>query len=173
MTGFALRAWTDDADDVAFLFDMYSRPAVRRWIGDGSVMTDPAEAEALVARWAALADGVLGVRALVGDAGERLGSILLKRIPWSADSGRSATPEDVELGWHLHPDAWGRGFASAGARAVLDEAWAAGLERIVAVTHPDNVASQRVCARIGMRAQGRTHLYYDAECELFDIRREP
>jgi RimJ/RimL family protein N-acetyltransferase len=170
MTAFALRAWTDDPDDLAFLYDMYSRPEVRRYIGDGSVMSDPDEPRRLVARWAALADGPFGARALETADGEQLGSILLKHIPWSAGAVEAETPEDVEIGWHLHPDAWGRGFASAGARAVLREAWAAGVQRVVAVTHPDNAASQRVCARIGMTPRGRTRQYYDTECALFDIR---
>jgi RimJ/RimL family protein N-acetyltransferase len=79
------------------------------------------------------------------------------------------TPEDIEIGWHLHPDAWGRGYASEAAAAVLGQAWHAGLSRVIAVTNPANVASQAVCRRIGMRHGGLTERYYDTTCELFEI----
>lgn len=166
-----LRAWTSDPDDLDFLYDMYARADVRRYLGDGRTMTDPAEATAMLTRWQALADGVRGVRAVTTPQGRRLGSILLKDIPWSADSEEAADgmPPDVEIGWHFHPDAWGAGYAGEAAAAVLADAWAAGIARVVAVTNPANAASQRVCLRLGMTHLGRTDRYYDAVCELFEI----
>jgi RimJ/RimL family protein N-acetyltransferase len=59
----------------------------------------------------------------------------------------------MEVGYCVSVKYWGRGFASEGFRAFLDLYW--GLEerrninRLVAKTHPDNVASQRVCAKCG------------------------
>jgi RimJ/RimL family protein N-acetyltransferase len=38
---------------------------------------------------------------------------------------------------------------------------------IVAVTNPDNVASQAVAERIGMTARGLTDRYYNTTCALF------
>ncbi|MGP3534428.1 GNAT family N-acetyltransferase [Microbacterium sp. RD1] len=165
-----LRRWTTEPDDLAFVYDTYSRDEVARWIGNPPrVMASPTEARAAVARWLSLDDPPLGVRAVTTHEGDRLGSLLLKRIPWSADAVPAGTPEDVEIGWHLHPDAWGRGYATEAARVVLGEAWASGIPRVVAVTHPDNAASQRVCRRIGMRGLGRTDRYYGVECELFEM----
>ncbi|QEW04181.1 GNAT family N-acetyltransferase [Microbacterium lushaniae] len=165
-----LRAWTTDADDVAFVFDMYSRMDVLRYLGrTPRVLEDPAEASAMIGRWEALRDGVLGVRAITTHDGERLGCLLLKRIPWSTDAAAPGTPEDIEIGWHLHPDAWGHGYAAEAAAAVLPLAWAAGVPRIVAVTNPANAASQSVCRRIGMPALGPTDRYYDSTCELFEF----
>src|SRR3546814_7376212 len=138
------------------LFDTYSRMEVQRYIGrTPRVMTDPAEARATVERWRGLQDGVLGVRAITTHDGERIGSLLLKRIAWSADAVAPGTPEDIEIGWHLHPRAWGHGYASEAAAAVLEQAWAAGIRRVVAVTNPANAASQSVCRRIGMRHLGK------------------
>ena len=57
----------------------------------------------------------------------------------------------VEVGWRLHPEAWGRGLASEGARAALREGFETlGLEEICSVPQADNAASVRVCERIGM-----------------------
>jgi RimJ/RimL family protein N-acetyltransferase len=50
---------------------------------------------------------------------------------------------------------------------VLSLAHDAGIERVVAVTHPDNEASQAVARRLGMSRGGLTRDYYDAECALF------
>ncbi|MGA2474790.1 MAG: GNAT family N-acetyltransferase [Acidimicrobiales bacterium] len=57
----------------------------------------------------------------------------------------------VEVGWRLHPDHWGHGYATEAALASLrfgfDEA---GLAEIVAFTATPNTRSQAVMARIGM-----------------------
>ncbi|TFD06468.1 GNAT family N-acetyltransferase [Cryobacterium sp. TMT1-66-1] len=79
---------------------------------------------------------------------------------------------EIEIGWHLHPDAWGHGYASEAARAVLAHAFVMGLDRISAVTNKDNVASQAVAQRIGMTHKGTTSDYYNAECELFSVERK-
>lgn len=42
---------------------------------------------------------------------------------------------------------------------------------MLAVTHPENVASQAVARRIGMRDEGLTDAYYDTTCALFRIDR--
>jgi RimJ/RimL family protein N-acetyltransferase len=58
----------------------------------------------------------------------------------------------VEIGWRLHPDFWGHGYATEAAAASLrfgfDEV---GLNEIVAFTTTLNTRSQAVMARIGMR----------------------
>lgn len=92
--------------------------------------------------------------------------LLLKSIPASGTDG--APSGDTEIGWHLHPDAWGHGYASEAAARVLRFAFEAGLEKVVAVTNPANTASQSVCRRIGMRHKGQTDAYYDTICELFE-----
>jgi RimJ/RimL family protein N-acetyltransferase len=57
----------------------------------------------------------------------------------------------VEVGWRLHPDAWGQGYASEAARAALREGFETlGLEEICSIPQSINPASYRVCERIGM-----------------------
>jgi RimJ/RimL family protein N-acetyltransferase len=162
-----LRGW--DPEDVDFVFDLYSRWDVQRFIGvEPRVMTDRAEAVARVERLRSLAlPAPRGIWAVTRqDDGRLLGALLLKDVP--ASGGTPPGPSgDVEIGWHLHPDAWGHGYATEAARRVLRHAFAGGLDRVVAVTHPDNAASQRVCLRSGMTSEGRTDRYYDTTCELF------
>jgi RimJ/RimL family protein N-acetyltransferase len=63
---------------------------------------------------------------------------------------------EFELGYHVVPSAWNRGYASEAAAAVLAAAWEAGLDHVVAVAMPGNVASRRVMEKLGMSLEGST-----------------
>jgi RimJ/RimL family protein N-acetyltransferase len=57
----------------------------------------------------------------------------------------------VEVGWRLDPDVWGQGYATEGGRAAIDAGFnILGLDEIVSIYEPDNVASGRVMQRLGM-----------------------
>lgn len=57
----------------------------------------------------------------------------------------------LEIGWRLARDAWGHGYATEAATAVLAHGFdVLGLEEIVSFTIPANVRSRRVMERIGM-----------------------
>lgn len=163
--------------DAPAVLDLYSRAEVQRWIGDGRVMVDLEEARALVARRrAATLPDPMGVWAI--DLDDRMvGLLLLKPIPLSGtalaagprDPALALSSDEVEIGWHLHPDVWGRGLATEGALRVLEHARASDLTRVVAVTHPDNHASQRVATRLGMTDRGPSERYYDRTTRLFEL----
>lgn len=58
----------------------------------------------------------------------------------------------VEVGWRLHPDEWGKGFATEGATAALREGFGVmELGEICSVPQRENSASVRVAERLGMR----------------------
>ncbi len=58
----------------------------------------------------------------------------------------------VEVGWRLATWAWGRGFATEGASAALDQAFRRhGLDSVVSFTVADNHRSMAVMERIGLR----------------------
>ena len=60
-----------------------------------------------------------------------------------------------EIGWTLHPDAQGHGFATEAARAMLGLGFdRLGLHRIVAELDPRNTSSVALCLRLGMRHEG-------------------
>jgi ribosomal-protein-alanine N-acetyltransferase len=59
---------------------------------------------------------------------------------------------DVEIAWLFSRAAWGKGFASEAARAVLAYALGPlGLARVYALVVPENKASIAVANRLGMR----------------------
>jgi len=67
---------------------------------------------------------------------------------------------DVEIGYTFARAAWGRGFATEAARAILRWAFAVlRLERVVAVADPANAASLHVLDKLGLRRLGMRHCY--------------
>jgi RimJ/RimL family protein N-acetyltransferase len=61
-------------------------------------------------------------------------------------------PSTAELGYRLPRSAWGRGLATEGARAMLDQAFGTvGLDSVWAETRNTNLASQNVLAKSALR----------------------
>ena len=72
-------------------------------------------------------------------------------------AGLLPTPDgkDVELAYRLARASWGRGIATEAAAALVEQAFArGGLSHLVAVTFPENVASQHVLEKVGFRYDG-------------------
>lgn len=60
--------------------------------------------------------------------------------------------EDVDIGYALLPEFWGRGYATEACAAVLNYARVTlKLNRLVAIVAPDNAASIRVLEKIGLQ----------------------
>lgn len=58
----------------------------------------------------------------------------------------------VEVGWMVHPDKWGRGYATeAGARSIAYGFDELGLQEVFSVILPENTRSQGVARRLGLR----------------------
>jgi RimJ/RimL family protein N-acetyltransferase len=57
----------------------------------------------------------------------------------------------LDLGYRLRRDAWGRGYATEGGRALVAHAWDLGARRIVAHALTENAASIRVLEKCGLR----------------------
>ena len=171
-----LRPWRPD--DLDAYSDIYSRWEVMRYLGSTpAVLSTREEAAERLAQRAAPdpAGPPYGVWAVccLDDVERPRGSVLMRRLPWSASVDPVPDHQDVEVGWHLHPDVWGRGYATEAAAALVARAWDHRIEQVHAVTYADNVASQAVCRRLGMEHLGRTDRYYDVELELFGVERGP
>ncbi|MEW1952887.1 GNAT family N-acetyltransferase [Terrabacter sp. NPDC080008] len=159
------RAW--GPEDAATIFDIYGRWEVARWLGaTPSALESLDEAEELGRRWAerGAPEATYGIWCitLTGSA-TPIGTVLLVPIP-GAERG------EVEVGWHLHPDHWGNGYATEAARAAIARGLSAGLDEVLAVVSPDNDASLAMCRRLGLHARGRSEAYYGRPLEVFSTR---
>ncbi len=155
-------------DDADFVFDLFRRPEVSRWSGLGVPMKHRDEAVARIARQPERTGThpAAGIFAVVPHgAGAPVGMAVLVPIPSSEGVGR----DDMEIGWHLHPDAWGNGYATEAAQALVDRAFASDIPELYAVTHPDNAPSQAVCRRLGMTDLGLRSDWYDRELRAFRV----
>ena len=75
------------------------------------------------------------------------------RNPLRPINGEKYLSRDIEIGYVLHKKYWGQGYATALAKACVNFAFSAdcNIKRIVAVTTPNNIASQNVLLKIGFK----------------------
>ena len=134
-------------DDVEALSTIFAKPEVWRFpFGRG---LSPSKSEsflnAQIAEWEANGFGCWIARErktgrTIGYLGLSIPTFLPEVLP------------AVEVGWRLDPEFWGRGYATEGARAALQEGFERlGLREICSIPQTGNVASIRVCERLGMR----------------------
>jgi RimJ/RimL family protein N-acetyltransferase len=139
-----LRRFT--ADDGENLFELDSDPEVMRYLSGGEpTPRDMIEQEILPRFLASYENGYGTWAAVRKSTGDFLGWFGFR------PSGED-TPGDVSLGYRLRRCAWGKGYASEGARALLRKGFTElGAERVYATTYEDNVASRRVMEKLGMK----------------------
>ena len=153
-----------EEQDIEPLLAMDLDPRVRRYLGndlwDPDVLRERAERAVRTPRdWGPL--GFFAVTAKPDPA--FLGWVCLKDL--------DETPE-MEIGYRYAHGAWGRGYATEAAQAVLAHGFGpGGLERIVAVTHPENLASQRVIDKCGFVYE-RIARYYGEDVRYYALTRD-
>ena len=129
------------------LIALDSDPDVMRYVGSPAGVKSPEVTVERVRQRIAADHGPLGFwRIEARGDGRFYGLAALIPMP---------TGTDVELAYRLARPAWGQGIASeAGAALVAYAARTLRLPRVVAVTYPENGASQRVLTKLGFTAQG-------------------
>jgi len=86
---------------------------------------------------------------------------------------------EVEVAYHFAPASWNNGYATEAVGAILDYALGSKiLDRVIAIVMPENIGSQRVAEKAGMRFEGVGTYYgisdfkkYVAESEWWSSRR--
>ncbi|MEU0909391.1 MULTISPECIES: GNAT family N-acetyltransferase [Streptomyces] len=68
--------------------------------------------------------------------------------PWEREWGPTG---EIEIGWRLAREHWGKGYVTAAAQETLDRVRAAGPTSVVAVVKARNARSIAVTRRLGMR----------------------
>ena len=72
-------------------------------------------------------------------------------LGWFSLRPTNDSQTESALGYRLNRTAWGQGYATEGAQALIDLSFTAwGLQRIVATTYEENLASRRVMEKAGM-----------------------
>lgn len=167
-----LRVRPYDERDIRALIDFYSRPEVTRFLGPMAVIRDASGAHhklsMIAERHSSYAPLPYGYWAVTEPDGRIVGTTMLKPAP---DAERRPT-ENVEIGWHLHPDVWGRGYATELARALVDRFF--GLtdgQRLIALVDPGNDKSAAVARRAGLAYVGLTEKYYGLRLREYAIDR--
>jgi len=146
-----------DLDD---LWRLGRDPRVMRFIGDGKPLSRDGVARMLarMVRYPALYPILVAGTTSRRDTGAFVGWFSLKY------AGKSP---DIEIGYWLVPGAWGRGFATEGARAARRlRLRGPRPSAIIGVTHPANQASQRVLTKAGLEDAG-WGCYYGRRLRLF------
>ena len=132
--------------DLDHLYALDNDPEVMRYINGGTPTARAViQREILPAflRYDARRPGLGFWAAIEKIGGEWLGWFSLRPL---ADA-----PDQVILGYRLRKAVWGHGYATEGARALVDKSfdeW--GVQRVVATTYQDNLASRRVMEKLGM-----------------------
>lgn len=122
------------------------RLVLQQWMGENERLMPPA------GRWAMeLKDG----GRLVG------GAILLPLPPGD---------EDLEMGWQLHPDHWGNGYAAEAGRALARWAFTKGVDELFAVARTANDRAMATARRIGLEWVGETDKYYGLHLQVLRLR---
>ena len=143
-----LRDWREE--DFELFFKHTNTPAVMKWLGgvlpeeNHQWMRDRLET---YRRDNGFTFWVLERKSDGGDlTGEFLGFCGLKR------SNEEGGPiGDVEIGWRLREDAWGKGYAKEAAMASLAQGFGRfGAPHILALTVQENTASWGLMQRLGM-----------------------
>jgi RimJ/RimL family protein N-acetyltransferase len=157
-----LRMWREsDLDDYA---QMCADPMVMRYLGPGTVMTR-AEAWRSIAffmgHWHMRGYGHWAVE-------EKVTGRMIGRIGFMNPEGWPA----FEIGWTLARDAWGKGYATEGAKTALHYAFTA-LDRrhVISLIHPENVRSMKVAERLGEKPEGKTRLLCQWDVLIYGIDR--
>ena len=139
-----------EMNDVQALYSLYQDPEIRRYFPEGVLSYEDTKEEL---EW--FMNGhphhpELGLWATVHkETGKFIGRCGL--LPWEIDGKL-----DVEIAYLLDKDFWHQGLATEAARGILLYGFEQlHLTRLICLMHPDNIPSQRVAERIGMKLERR------------------
>ena len=159
-----LRGWS--ADDATGALAVYGDAEVARWLAPAmDRVPDAAAMREILRQWAAEDARMLTPagrwaielredRTVIG------GATLLPLPP----------DEEYEIGWQLHPRAWGHGYATETGLALARWAFDQGIEQVIALVRPANARALAMVRRIGMEWTGETEKYHGLRLQEFRLR---
>jgi RimJ/RimL family protein N-acetyltransferase len=160
-----LRPWRVDDADAAL--GVFGDGEVARWLSPAmDRVSDESAMRLVLQQWTAEDSRMIppaGRWAIeLQEDGRLIGGAILLPLP--------PGDEDLEMGWQLHPAAWGRGYATEAGRALARWAFGKGADEVFAVVRPANKRAEATVRRIGMDWVGETGKYYDLRLQVFRLR---
>ncbi len=147
-----LRGFTETDEEA--LFELDSDPDVMRFLSGGMPTPRAILRTVILARFLQHDERYpsYGFWAAIERAtGEFLG--------WFSLVPSEANRAEISVGFRLRKAAWGKGYATEGAQALVRKAFTElGVTRAVATTYEHNLASRRVLEKVGMRIVRRFRL---------------
>ncbi|HWR47358.1 MAG TPA: GNAT family N-acetyltransferase [Pseudonocardiaceae bacterium] len=152
--------------DAEAALKIYGHDNVIRWLHELVRIPDATAMQVVLQGWAAeqseMAPGTGRWALVLLEGGTLVGGISLLQIP---------VPEaDVEIGYQLAPEYWGRGYITEAARALAHWAFQHSLVELFALVTPDNVRAAATARRIGMEWVGESDKYHQTRLDVFRLR---
>lgn len=149
---------TDDLDD---LFRIYSDAEVMKYLSPRNKEQTQASLHKHIQHWQQYNFGMWAV--VHKDSGRLIGRCGLGFL--------DNTPE-IELGYVFDKPYWNMGIGTEAATATIKYGFEeVKLNRIVAIAHPQNIASVRVIQKVGMKYEKNAH-FYNVDVVYYAINRE-
>jgi len=84
--------------------------------------------------------------------------------------GFNDSQPDIELGYRLHKKFWGKGYATELAKALIEWGFQhLSVDKLIAIIHPENKASQKVAQKSGFDKKDEMFLYMGIEVFQYEI----
>ncbi len=159
-----LRPW--QTDDAAAALGAYGDAEVARWLTPAmNRVPDEAAMQLVLQQWVAedarmvTPAGRWAVE--LRENGRLIGGATLLPLPPDAE---------FEVGWQLHPDAWGHGYATETGLALSRWAFEQGIDQVIALMRPANTRAVATVRRIGMQWVGETEKYHSLRLQQYRLR---
>jgi len=163
-----------EESDVDAWTEMYAQPAVERWLSARSREQVADYIREIRERHSADGFGVLAVvRKDDGRVIGRGGMLVWDDRTWMPTTlSDAAAHGEVEIGWALHPDVWGRGYATEASVACREFVLTQVRPRVIALIDPENVRSIAVAERLGLAHERDVLLKGEKVARVYAVVRE-
>ncbi len=145
-----LRRFT--ADDAQLLFELDNDPVVMRYINGGTPTSLEIIENEILPVFLKHEDEfpTYGFWAAIEKNSRKFLGWFVFRPTREKSAGRR--PHEMEIGYRFHKHVWGEGYATEGARALIDRGFRNdGVTCVTATTYEQNHASRRVMEKLGMK----------------------
>ncbi len=158
---------THEEKDLAYVAKLRSNLDVMKYIGDGTTHTEVQVQHFLDITLPYQQKHNLGFCAVFEKStGNFIGQAGLFHL------GYDDTQSDIEIAYRLSPSYWNKGYATELVKALIQWGFEhLNVDKLIAVTHPNNTASQKVLTKSGLDFCGIRTWYTGAEVCWYEIYR--